>query len=77
MNFQSKVIAAIGVCFAAAGSVLGQATPPDVILRASTAPVVSGQWRVVADATAAGSFAMRHPDAGAAKLTAPLASPAN
>jgi hypothetical protein len=56
---------------------LAQSTLPDVILRVSTAPVVSGQWRVTADATAAGGFALRHPDAGAAKLTAPLASPVN
>ncbi len=34
-----------------------------------------GTWRLVADATAAGGARMEHPNAGAAKLLTPLASP--
>ena len=36
-----------------------------------------GSWIAVADATAAGGTRLRNPDAGAAKLAAPLASPTN
>ena len=43
-----------------------------------TASLRAGKWAITADATAAyGGQAMRHPDAGAAKLTTALASPAN
>jgi len=47
----------------------------DVVLYAADAPVRSGAWTVVADATAAGGARLSHPDAGAAKLTSPLAQP--
>jgi hypothetical protein len=36
-----------------------------------------GAWTPVADSTAADGFRLAHPDAGAAKLTTPLASPTN
>lgn len=49
----------------------------DVVLYASTAPTRAGTWSVVADSTAAGGFAIANPNLGAAKLTTPLASPAN
>jgi hypothetical protein len=49
---------------------------PDVVLYASEA-ARAGKWIVEADATAAGGFRVRHPDAGAAKQTAALAQPAN
>ena len=49
----------------------------DVILYASQASVRQGGWIVETDATAAGSARVRHPDAGAAKLAAPLAQPAH
>jgi hypothetical protein len=49
----------------------------DVILRAADAAVIRGTWSVVADATAAGGSRVANPDAGAGKLTVPLASPAN
>jgi len=51
------------------------AAPPDVVLYAAQAPVRIGAWNVVSDSTAAGGAALRNPDLGAAKLTAPLASP--
>jgi hypothetical protein len=36
-----------------------------------------GSWKTLTDSTAAGSIALTDPDAGAAKVGAPLASPAN
>ena len=48
---------------------------PDVILLAADAPVRKGAWSIVADPTAAGGRRLSHPDAGAAKLNAPLAAP--
>ena len=49
----------------------------DIVLRAADAATQAGAWRVVADASAAGGARLSHPDAGAAKLAAPLASPVN
>ena len=49
----------------------------DVVLRPGGAATVFGAWKVVSDATAAGGAAVRHPNAGAAKLTQALAAPAN
>ena len=48
---------------------------PDIILWAADAPVRKGAWTIVADSTAAGGRRLSHPDAGAAKLNAPLAAP--
>jgi len=48
---------------------------PDVVLYAVDAVERAGAWTYVSDATAAAGARLRHPDAGAAKLTAPLASP--
>jgi hypothetical protein len=47
----------------------------EAVLYASTAPVAVG-WTVTADATAAGGYRLQNPNAGAAKVVAPLASPA-
>jgi hypothetical protein len=58
-------------------------TPPpptgggDIVLYASAATLRMGAWRVESDSTAAGGSKMRHPDAGAAKITAASATPAN
>jgi len=49
----------------------------EVVLYTAEASRVSGAWSLVADATAAGGKRMSNPDAGAAKLTTPLASPSN
>jgi hypothetical protein len=46
-------------------------------LYASKAPIRSGAWVVAPDTSAAGGAKLRHPNAGQAKLTAPLASPTN
>jgi phosphatidylserine/phosphatidylglycerophosphate/cardiolipin synthase-like enzyme len=61
----------------------GSTTPPpttgsdDIVLHASTAGTVRGNWVDVADSGAASGVRMRNPDKGAAKITTALASPAN
>src|SRR6266700_662734 len=57
--------------------ILAHASSSDVVLYASKAPVKSGTWAVVADSSAAGGYAIGNPNLGAAKLTSPLAQPAN
>jgi hypothetical protein len=58
-----------------AGSSPPPTTAGDVVLYAGEATAISGAWRLVADATAAGGSRLFHPDARAPKLSAPLASP--
>jgi glucose/arabinose dehydrogenase len=48
----------------------------EIVLHAEAA-TAAGLWRRVADTSAASGVRLEHPNAGAAKLTAPLASPAN
>jgi hypothetical protein len=55
-------------------------TPPgtdEIVLFAADATSIAGAWRRVADTTAARGARLVHPNAGAAKLTAALASPVN
>ncbi len=52
-------------------------TTDEVVLYAADATTIAGQWRPIADATAAGGLRLQTPDAGAAKLTTPLATPAS
>jgi glucose/arabinose dehydrogenase len=61
---------------------LTTAEPPptgavDIVLYAADVSASAGAWHPVADSTAAAQLRMHHPDAGAAKLAAPLANPAN
>jgi hypothetical protein len=49
----------------------------DIVLYAADAAVVQGGWRREADATAAGGAKLRHPNAGAGKLSKALANPVN
>jgi regulation of enolase protein 1 (concanavalin A-like superfamily) len=49
----------------------------DIVLYAADTTVISGRWQKEADATAAGGFRLRNPDAGAAKRVTPLANPAD
>jgi hypothetical protein len=58
----------------------GTGAPPtanEIVIHAASAPVVSGNWSKVADASAAGGYRLWNPDAGAAKLLTPLAAPAS
>ena len=50
---------------------------PDIVLYAGDRARVAGTWRDVTDPSAAGGARVAQPDAGAAKLAAPLASPAH
>ena len=71
---------ALFVLFASANPgirVDAQTSTTDIVLRPGRAAAVAGAWSVVSDATAADGVAVRHPNAGAAKLTQALASPAN
>jgi hypothetical protein len=49
----------------------------EIVLYAKNASASAGNWKIAADAQAAGGARMWNPDAGAAKLTTPLAAPAN
>jgi Putative Ig domain len=49
----------------------------EVLLHATSATAVAGTFRTIADGTAADGIAVGTVDAGLAKLTAPLAAPAN
>jgi hypothetical protein len=64
----------------------GTATPPpasgtagvgDVVLYASEAPIKTGTWRVMTDASAAGGARMVNPNLNAAKVLTASATPAN
>src|SRR5215216_5515935 len=59
------------------GIVGAQTTAQNVVLYASEATVRVGNWQVVSDSTGAGGARITNPDAGAAKITTALASPAN
>jgi len=48
---------------------------PEIVLHAKNATMVAGAWTLVPDATAAAGIRMWNPDAGAAKVPAPLAAP--
>jgi hypothetical protein len=50
-------------------------TGRDIVLYASEAPVRAGAWRVVTDTAAAGGRRLEQPEAGAATIDPPLASP--
>jgi hypothetical protein len=47
----------------------------EIVLRATDVTVASGAWRRESDGTGAGGERIRHPDAGAAKISAAAASP--
>ena len=49
----------------------------DIVLYAKRATIVGSAWSPVNDTTAAGGVRISNPDAGAAKLAAPFASPAS
>ena len=51
--------------------------PVDIVLAAASAPTRAGAWRTVSDVTAFDGSAIRHPDAGAAKIVTALAAPAD
>ena len=50
-------------------------SPGDVVLYATDASAVAGNWTIVADASAAGGQLLHNPDQSAATITTPLAEP--
>jgi exonuclease III len=52
-------------------------TAAEIVLYARAATTIAGNWRRVADPSAAGGEALLQPDAGAAKIDPALTSPAN
>src|SRR5688500_4725830 len=54
-----------------------QSAAADVVLRPGSGATVFGGWTVIPDPAAAGGTAVRHANAGAAKLTQALAQPVN
>lgn len=67
----------VGLFSAVLGMMLGitsAQSATDVVLYAGEAQVKSG-WNVVADSTAAGGARLANPNAGASKLSAPIANP--
>ena len=50
-------------------------TATEIVLYAADAPTIAGDWQIVADASAAGGRRLQNPNAGAAKLSTPLAEP--
>ncbi len=53
------------------------AAPADIVLHATDATSITGHWEMVDDAGAADGRRLWNPDAGAAKLTSPLAAPSS
>ena len=70
-NLGARTIASIMIV------VINPSLPPgsEVVLYPSEAPVRVGRWNRLTDSTAAGTNCLWNPDAGAAKLTTPLANP--
>jgi PKD repeat protein len=66
-----------GVIWLALATASAQTSASEIVLYASTATVKAGNFSVVSDATAAGGGRMYNLDAGAAKLSNALASPAH
>src|SRR5262249_36537438 len=66
---------AIFLSFAMAAT--AHASNTNIVLYASKATVRAGTWAVKADSSAAGGYTIENPNLGAAKLSAPLASPKN
>jgi endonuclease/exonuclease/phosphatase family metal-dependent hydrolase len=55
----------------------GPSSASEIVIWAGNVNSVFGAWRKESNSTAAGQTVLRHPDAGAAKLTTALASPSN
>jgi PKD repeat protein len=74
-SFASREAAASGPELLISDGASPTPMPGEIVLYTRDAMAVSGAWRLVADATAAGGSRMFNPDAGAPKVVAPLASP--
>jgi phosphatidylserine/phosphatidylglycerophosphate/cardiolipin synthase-like enzyme len=63
--------------FTTAASSGGTGSGSDIVLYPGKASVRRGTWEILSDSSAAGSARIHQPDAGVAKVLAPLASPSN
>ena len=71
------VLAAVGAQPVLAQTVYTANAAGDIALSAGAATARAGKWVVQTDTQAAGGRLIRHPDAGAAKITSALSAPAN
>jgi endonuclease/exonuclease/phosphatase family metal-dependent hydrolase len=69
-----RVALALTALVTLAGSAAAQS---EIVLQAASAPARAGKWVIATDTSASGGLLIRHPDAGAAKVTSAAASPAN
>jgi len=76
LNFPAVLIWALVLLRILTTASTAHASSSDVVLYASNAPTRAGTWKVVADSTAAGGFAIANAVTGA-PVTVPLAHPAN
>lgn len=76
-NALSTFLSSCALSLVFMASTLAHAASSDVVLYAAKAPVRAGKWNVVADSTAAGGYALRNSNLGAATIPAPVASPAS
>jgi phosphatidylserine/phosphatidylglycerophosphate/cardiolipin synthase-like enzyme len=63
--------------FTTGGAPITMLSANDIVLYAADATTIMGRWSLISDSTAAGGRRMDNPDAGAATITTPLASPAD
>jgi PKD repeat protein len=79
-NFNARVTVTDNLGASASASItviVTNSLPPgnEVVLYPSAAPARIGRWNQLTDSTAAGAACLWNPDAGAAKLTAPVPTP--
>jgi endonuclease/exonuclease/phosphatase family metal-dependent hydrolase len=72
LNLRSGMV--IATLLAVAGPAAAQS---EIVMGTSGPSAAAGKWAVVSDSSASGGKAIRHANAGAAKLSSALASPAN
>jgi endonuclease/exonuclease/phosphatase family metal-dependent hydrolase len=70
-------LSTLGAQSAMAQTIYAANAEGDVVLPAGAATVRAGKWAVQSSSAAAGGVLIRHPDAGAAKVTTAAAAPAN
>ena len=64
-------------CKSALKEANGDLPEAEIVLYAARNPALSGAWAIEADTSAADGSKLRHPNAGVAKLSTPLAAPTN
>src|SRR5688572_12239151 len=78
MNIGNRVTRAmrrVGACAIAVVITPSMATAQDIVLLGSSSTTRVGKWTVASDSGASTGSVIKHPDAGAAKITSPRANP--